>query len=58
MIERITDLDPNIPVTVIYGKNSWMKQITIDEFDRARRGKGITRVKVSVKKIKICLISN
>ena len=46
LIKRIIDLDPNIPMTVIYGKNSWMKQISIDEFIHARGGKGNTSVKV------------
>ena len=46
LIKRISLLDPNIPMTVIYGKNSWMKQITVDEFIIARGGKGNTSVKV------------
>ena len=46
LIKRITHLDPNISMTVIYGKNCWMKQITVDEFIHARGGKGYTSVKV------------
>jgi hypothetical protein len=46
LIKRISQLDPNISMTVIYGKNSWMKQTTLDEFIHARGGKGNTSVKV------------
>ena len=39
-------MDPSIPMTVIYGKNSWMKHITLTEFIEARGVEDNTRVEV------------
>ena len=46
MIRRIHQMDPSIPMTVIYGKNSWMKHITLTEFIEARGMEENTRVEV------------
>lgn len=43
LINRINELDSNIPLTVIYGGNSWMPKVTKEEFDYARNGEGYTR---------------
>ena len=46
MIKRIHKMDPSLPMTVIYGKNSWMKHITLTEFIEARGVEDNTRVEV------------
>ena len=46
LINRINELDSNIPLTVIYGGNSWMPKVTKEEFDYARNGEGYTRARV------------
>ena len=48
MIKRIHQLSHSIPMTVIYGKNSWMKHITLNEFIEARGTEQNTKVEVSV----------
>ena len=49
MLKRISGLDTNLPLTVIYGKDSWMKHITNEEFEDARNGKGYTKTWVRYK---------
>lgn len=42
-ISRINELDSNIPLTAIYGGNSWMPSLTREEFEHARNGEGYSR---------------
>lgn len=48
MINRIYQLNHSIPMTIIYGKNSWMKHITLNEFIEARGTEQNTKVEVRV----------
>ena len=48
MIKRIHQLNHSIPMTIIYGKNSWMKHITLNEFIEARGTEQNTKVEVRV----------
>ena len=43
MIKRIKELDPKLPLTVIYGKDSWMKHIRQEEFEDARDEKSYNK---------------
>ena len=45
-VNRINELDPNIPLTAVYGGNSWMPSLTRQEFEDARNGEGYCRVRV------------
>ena len=45
-ISRINELDSNIPLTAIYGGNSWMPSLTREEFEHARNGEGYSRSRV------------
>jgi len=36
MVNRLSDLKSSLPLTAIYGKDSWMKALTKEEFDQAR----------------------
>ena len=47
MINRINELDTNIPLTAIYGGISWMPKTTREEFEYARNGEGYSRSRVS-----------
>ena len=37
MIHRISEIDQNVFMTVIYGEKSWIKQFTLDELTKARQ---------------------
>ena len=43
MIKRIKELDHQLPLTVIYGKESWMTPIPAEQFSEARAGKGYNK---------------
>ena len=43
MMNRVEELDDKLPVTLIYGKDSWMTPITAEEFREARGGKGYNK---------------
>ena len=47
MFPRLAKLDPNIPVTALYGGNSWVSSISEDDFvNTANRETSYTRVKI------------
>ena len=54
-VNRINELDPNIPLTAIYGGNSWMPSLTREEFEAARNGEGYCRVRVKIYQLNLIL---
>ena len=44
MIKRIKELDPRLPLTVIYGGNSWMTPISAEQLHDARAGEGYNKL--------------
>ena len=54
-VNRINELDPNIPLTAIYGGNSWMPSLTREEFEAARNGEGYCRVRVKFYQLNLIL---
>lgn len=38
MFPRLADLDKSVPLTVIYGKDSWVQNMTQEDFEEMRKG--------------------
>ena len=39
---RLNQLDPSLPLTAIYGRDSWMQPLSTEEFEDARGRNGLT----------------
>ena len=39
---RLNQLDPSLPLTAIYGRDSWMQALSTEEFEDARGRNGLT----------------
>ena len=44
---RLHALSPDLPLTAIYGADSWMRPLTTEEFEEARGRQGLTLSTVS-----------
>jgi hypothetical protein len=47
MLPRLADLKEDLPMTVIYGEQSWVTAISRSQYDEIRKKSGFTEVEVS-----------
>jgi len=47
MLPRLADLKEDLPMTVIYGEQSWVTAISRRQFDEIRKNSGFTEVEVT-----------
>ena len=46
MFPRLSNLDPNVPLTALYGAESWIKAISEEEFKIIRKNNGYSYMRL------------
>ena len=44
MFARLKDLSPDVPLTALYGENSWITSIPEEKFQEVRKNTGYTKM--------------